>query len=158
MSEAAASVAQAASDTDRTAQGIICGSWAYACEYGWARNIVERFEWVAVPRSPVWLLGATNIEGEVIPVVDLSLYAHPNTAGTQITKQHRLLVVGVGAQAVALLFSQRPVMLRYAPQKSPGYLPPRIKPLARGVAVSATGEQYIDLDPHTFIERLSLEL
>jgi chemotaxis signal transduction protein len=144
------------SDSSRTAQGIICGQWAYACEYGWARNIVEQFEWVAVPRSPVWLLGATNIDGEVLPVVDLALFANPKAGQQTLTKQHRLLVVGVGAQSVALLFNQRPVMLRYTPQKVPSYIPPLVKPMARGVAVAATGEQYIDLDPNVFLEHLSL--
>jgi chemotaxis signal transduction protein len=146
------------SQTTRTAQGIICGQWAYACEYGWARSIVERFESVAVPRSPAWLLGATNIDGEVLPVVDLVLFANPKAGTQEITKNHRLLVVGTGAQSVALLFNQRPVMLRYEPQKVPSYIPTRVKPLARGVAVAATGEQYIDLDPDRFLDQLALAL
>jgi chemotaxis signal transduction protein len=128
-----------------------------AFEFGWARSIVERFELTAVPRAPEWLAGACNIDGELVSVVDLSRFISPNQPPLVISKAHRLLVAGVGAESIGFLFTQRPQMLRFTPGQTEGmrYLPERVRAFARGFANNAAAEQFIDIDPERLMAQLT---
>lgn len=49
-----------------------CGPWRLGLTYAWACNVVKAGPLARVPCTPTWLLGVTNWEGEIVPVVDLA--------------------------------------------------------------------------------------
>ncbi len=141
----------------RTAQGVICGAWALAFEFGWARSIIDQFELVAVPQAHDWLVGAANVDGELLPAVDLSRLMAPTEAPFARHKDQRLLVCGVGAEAVALVFTRMPQMLRFEvpDARSARYAPPAIREAVRGIATNERGESYLDVDGPRLVELLA---
>jgi chemotaxis signal transduction protein len=138
----------AAAPAQRTSQGVICGGWALAFEFGWARNIVDEFDLVAVPQALDWLVGAANIDGELIPVIDLSRLITPTQTPFAKLNDHRLLVCDQGTEAVGLLFSRLPQMLRFEPgdPAMARYAPESIRPAVRGLATNERGEGFLDVD------------
>lgn len=110
------------------AQGIECGALRLAFTHDWARAIVEDFSLTPVPNAPAWLIGACNVEGEIVPVFDLESWAggaspqpSPDTpAGHSPEKKARLLLGGRGADRAAIVFSGEARMVRHVPdQPSP---------------------------------------
>jgi hypothetical protein len=69
------------------AQGIQCGSLNVAFSFAWARSIVEDFSLTPIPNAPAWLLGAANIEGEIVPVFDLVSWVGAGASGCRATPQ-----------------------------------------------------------------------
>ena len=63
-----------ASNSLQLAQGVMCGEMRLAFTFSWARQIVDDFDLVALPRAPGWVLGAVNINGAIVPVVDQTNY------------------------------------------------------------------------------------
>jgi hypothetical protein len=114
-------------------QAIGCGPYVLGFAYGWARAVVEHVELTAVPQAPAWLLGAANLEGQIVPVVDLALWAGaPPTPGVPGA---RLLLGGQGQEQLALSFAGLPQPLLWqAPPEPPGLpeLPERLANLALG--------------------------
>lgn len=145
----------------RTAQGIVCGPWAFAFEFGWARSIVDNFDMVAVPQAREWLVGAANIDGELLPVIDLQRLVAPAQAGAPEAfvrkRDHRLLVGGTGAQSIAMLFTRLPQMLRYEPRDGDllGYAPAAIRAVTRGIATNPHGESYLEIDGPKLVDMLA---
>jgi chemotaxis signal transduction protein len=144
----------------KIAQGIVCGSWALAFSFDWARQIVEEFEISAIPKSPTWLLGAANIEGNIMPVIDLAVYFSPATANLTVSPHQRLLVGGLTAagadDAVALVFNGLPQQLNYEPQELTyaGALPPNLREACAGVATDLSGRNFLEIN----IEKLMVVL
>jgi chemotaxis signal transduction protein len=149
-------VAPSAAPT-RSAQGIVCGAWALAFEFGWARNIVEQFDLVAVPQSPEWLVGAASVDGELLPVVDMARLISPNPIPFQRVPGQRLLVGGEGADSVAMVFTRRPQMIRYEPKDGAelSAVPASLRELARGYAINERGEYFIEVDGIKLVKHLS---
>jgi chemotaxis signal transduction protein len=152
---------------DSLAQGIICGPWALAFSFNWARHIVEQFELTSVPKSPVWLLGAANVDGNIIPVVDLATYLNPEASAaamrSHLRGQQRLLVGGLTAQdagdAVAFIFNHLPQQLRYKrSSKKIAGLPHKLQELCDGSATDAAGQLYLEVNPERLMDALSQEL
>ncbi len=141
----------------RVAQGIVCGSWALAFEFGWARNIVDQFDLVAVPQAAEWLVGAANVDGDLVPVIDMMRVISPQAAPFLRQPGQRLLVGGVGADALAIVFTRRPQMLRYTPEDGVGlaHVPASVRNVARGMATNERGETYIELDGPRLCEWLA---
>ncbi len=150
----------------KLAQGILCGSWALAFPFDWARQIVDDFELSPIPKAPPWLLGATNVDGNILPVVDLSAYlgiSAPSTANKQ-----RLLIGGKTDQnsadttgdAIALAFEGLPQQLGYEPRALTyaGALPPRLRELCLGVGSNAAGHEFLEIDDQRLLALLSEEL
>jgi chemotaxis signal transduction protein len=104
-------VAPPAADTRPRAQAIECGHVAVAVPYRWARSVVESFEASPAPNAPAWLLGAVNVEGRILPVLDLAAWLNPATPQAR-DRHSRLLVCGDGEDAYALLFRGLPVLAR----------------------------------------------
>jgi hypothetical protein len=130
----------------RLAQGIVCGPWALALSYDWARQIIENFELTAIPKSPSWLLGATNVEGNILPVVDLGMYFSPELGATSATQTtQRLLVGGMTADgaedAVAIAFHALPQ-----------------REVCDAVAVDASGNNFLEINSERLMAALSDEL
>jgi chemotaxis signal transduction protein len=147
------------------AQGVICGPWALALSYDWARQIIENFELTAIPKAPPWLLGATNVEGSILPVVDLGLYFSPELGATSATQTtQRLLVGGMTADsaedAVAIAFHSLPQQLRYSasPLDYAGSLPPKLREVCDAVAHDASGNNFLEINSERLLAALSDEL
>ncbi len=90
------------------AQAVRCGSRWIAFPYGWARSAVEHVPLSRVPGAPTWLAGAANVEGRIVPVIDLLAWSLPGQALDAEAKGVRLLVGGDGEDTVAVLFEGLP--------------------------------------------------
>ena len=142
----------------------MCGSWALAFSFDWTHQIVEEFELSAIPKAPSWLIGSANIEGNIVPVVDLAGYFSPNTADMQVASHQRLLVGGmtaVGADdAIALVFSGLPQQLTYDAQELTyaGALPLKLREVCDAVASDASGRNFLEINADKLIAMLTDEL
>jgi chemotaxis signal transduction protein len=153
-------------------QAITCGGWSLALNLNWTNTIIDAFELVSIPRSPNWLIGAVNVDGNIIPVVDLSVYFVPNAPPMQIDRHHRLLVggkrdansestVGSGNDSVfAILFAGLPMQIQYTRETMDEaiVIPERLRELCLGTAKDNTGKTYFEMNTDRFIEFLSLSL
>ena len=153
-----------------TGQAINCGGWSITLNMQWTNMIVDAFELVKIPRAPNWLIGAANIDGNIIPVVDLSLYFVPNAAPMAIDRHHRILMGGKreeGAEGgsgnehvFAILFSGLPMQIEYTREALAVdvVIPERLRELSLGVAKSQAGKKSFEVDTDRFVEFLSLSL
>jgi chemotaxis signal transduction protein len=118
------------------AQGIDCGGLKVALPYSWARSVVDHFELTQVPNAPAWLAGAANVEGRVVPVIDLAVWAEPDTPAALATRS-RLLIGGDGAEAFGLRFMGLPALLRHDAQslRAPA-VPAALQAFVQGAAAS----------------------
>jgi chemotaxis signal transduction protein len=148
----------------KLAQTIRCGQWPLAIGFEWARSIVEQFELVEIPKSPPWLLGACNVEGNIVPVVDLSIYLDPDNAMAIDTRTQRLLIGGSqgdnSENAIGLAFTGLPIQLRYSPQALPSQAgwPARLIDICTATARDAAGEMYLEIDAEKLSDALSTQL
>lgn len=157
-----------------TGQAITCGGWSIALNIQWTNAIVDTFELVKIPRAPNWLIGAVNIDGSIIPVVDLSVYFVPNAAPMAIDRHHRILVGGrreegaeggAGNDSVfAILFSGLPMQIDYTRESMEDavVIPERLRELSLGMAKSKTtsnaDKTHFEMNTDRFVEFLSLSL
>lgn len=129
-----------------TAHVVMCGRWSLAIGIRWINVLIDEFELVAIPGAAPWLVGAVNIEGAIVPVVDLAAYFEPALAPQSITRHHRLMLGGrrenSNEDVVALLFSGLPTQVDYDRQPlDPSHeLPERLRELCSGSAGDATFE------------------
>lgn len=126
-------VSAAAAPAPRRAQGIDCWGLAVAVPYDWARSVVEQFELEPVPGAPGWLTGAVNLDGHIVPVVDLSALLRSDVPARP-ARGHRLLHGGDGAARFALSFSGLPMLLREV--DAPAHPPAPLQAFACGAARS----------------------
>lgn len=94
------------------AQAVRCGERWFAFPYGWARAAVEQVQLSAVPGAPAWLAGAANVDGRIVPVIDLLAWTTPGRFSDARAKDARLLVGGEGEDSVAVLFQGMPRLVR----------------------------------------------
>ena len=148
----------------KLAQGIHCGDYSVALGFDWARQIVDQFELVPIPRAPSWVLGAVNVNGLIVPVVDLSTYFDESLVPAQLLRGQRLLVGGVqdedAENALAVVFSQTPTQLDYQAQPWPNLqaLPLRLQEVCSGAASNDERQFYVEIDPVKLMDALSAEL
>ena len=178
MTEEALAQAEAAQETASSpeasviGQAITCGGWSLALNLNWTNTIIDVFELVNIPRAPKWLIGAVNVDGNIIPVVDLSVYFVPNAPPMQIDRHHRLLVGGKrdasiestggsGSDSVfAILFAGLPMQIQYTQETMDEtiVIPERLRELCLSTAKDSTGKTYFEMNTDRFIEYLSLSL
>jgi chemotaxis signal transduction protein len=147
----------------KLAQGILCGSWALAFPFDWARQIVDDFELSPVPKAPHWLLGAANVDGNILPVIDFNAYLGV-TAMSAGSKQ-RLLIGGMSTgaaadntgDAIAIAFEGLPQQLNYEPRTLTyaGALPVKLRELCVGVGANAAGHEFLEIDDQRLMTVLS---
>jgi|UPI00064817A7 chemotaxis signal transduction protein len=139
------------------AQGIQCGALDLAFPYAWAHAISEDFSLTPVPNAPAWLAGATNVEGEIVPVFDLAAWVDPRASGPG---RARLLVGGLGGDRAAIVFTGAARMVRYqagAPVPSgPGAPPLLLRPFV--LAASETSPPHWVLDGRRLLDALASAL
>jgi chemotaxis signal transduction protein len=146
-------------------QAIRCGSTRVAVSYQWAHAIVDRFEVVPVPKAPVWLMGATVIDAQVLPVIDLALYIDPTFRRVELEKDLRLLVGGsedggLLDPPLALVFDGLPQQVRStatAPQATAN-APERLSNVVDGSTTSTQGEQFHIINVQRLANELAAEL
>ena len=147
-----------------TAQAIECGRWSLALGFDWANTIIDQFQLVTIPKAPAWLIGAVNLDGDIVPVVDLAAYFEPEERVMAMDRHHRLLMGGMtdgsNENAVAILFSGLPFQIQYTrePLRAGVALPERLQELCRGVARSEAGKLHFEIDTQRFIDNLSMRL
>lgn len=146
------------------AQGVQCGDYFLAFSFGWARQIIEQIELVPVPRAPPWMLGAVNVNGQIVPVVDIANYFSQSASPAQLQRGQRLLMGGLQAEdadnALAIVFSQTPTQLEYYPQPITGFgdLPARLQEVCMATATDDQSRAYIEIDPDKLMSAMSAEL
>ena len=139
------------------AQAVQCGRWALAFSFSWARSIVDEFEPSEVPHAPPWLLGAANVDGKVVPVIDLALYLDP-TARPEPGAARMLLVGGEGEDAAGIVFSGLPAMVRPQPGLPAPPVPPALAEFVTGAATDGGGRRWALVDAPALLDALSAEL
>lgn len=148
----------------KLAQGVYCGEFALAFGFDWARQIVDQFELVPMPRAPAWVLGAVNVNGLIVPVVDLATYFSETSVPAQLLRGQRLLVGGIQDEdadaALAVVFSQTPAQLDYETSVLPHLqsLPARLQEVCSGAASTDQGLVYAEIDPRKLMDALAAEL
>jgi chemotaxis signal transduction protein len=145
-------------------QAVQCGRWSLVFNFLWTNAIIDEYELVAIPGAAEWLVGAANIEGSIVPVVDLARYFEPG-AVQQAAERHRRLLLGGRADgsnenAAALLFSKLPFQVQYTrePLSPDTQLPERLREVCNNTAKSSSGASYFEIDTERFVEFLSLNL
>jgi chemotaxis signal transduction protein len=138
-----------------------------AFPFDWARMIVDEFELSPIPKSPDWLLGAANVDGNIVPVVDLAKYLGVSSQQSS-NAQQRLLIGGllsgqsadVANDAVGLAFMGLPQQLNYESHELTyaSALPERLRELCTGVARNAAGHEFLELDAQKLLAALSDQL
>lgn len=137
------------------AQAVRCGDRWFAFAYGWARSAVESFDLSAAPNAPLWLVGAVNVEGRILPVVDLLAWAEPGRWQDARDRHARLLVGGEGEAAIAVLFHGLPRLVAVLPAAAADPHE-RLAPLVRGRAVEDAA--IVALDGPALVNVLTEEL
>jgi chemotaxis signal transduction protein len=135
---------------------VLCGPWALAFPFSWARNLIEDIELCDVPHAPAWLLGAANVDGAVIPVFDLACWLDPAQA-TPPGPGRYVLVGGDGECAAGLIFRGLPTLVNTVGGVAPN-LPPALAEFARGAAVDGTGRPWAVIDAPALLEAWAAEL
>jgi chemotaxis signal transduction protein len=157
-------------DTLYTGQAITCGAWPIVLNMQWTNAIVDAFELVHIPRAPNWLIGAVNIDGSIIPVVDLSLYFEPSATPMAIDKHHRILVGGKredtpeasasNDNVFAILFSGLPMQTQYTREAMDAsiVIPERLRELCLGAARDTASQNHFEMNTDRFVDLLSMSL
>ncbi len=114
LTAAAAVMPQTVQQADalQRGQAVRCGAQQLAWPHGVARAVLDCPEISAVPHAPVWLAGAANIDGRVVPVLDLAAWFVPGTLTDTGHRETRVLVLGDGEETVAVLFNGLPRLVR----------------------------------------------
>ncbi len=118
----------------------------------------------AIPKAPAWLLGAANVEGTILPVIDLAVYFSPATASLQVSPHQRLLVGGMTAagadDALALIFNGLPQQLNYEPLELTyaGALPPKLREACDALATDPQGRNFLEINTDKLLAILADEL
>jgi CheW-like domain len=142
MNEPPAQVAYApVSAEGEQAQAIHCGGLQVAVPYRWSRMVVDEFELSPIPNAPAWLVGAANVEGQCVAVIDLGTWAQPEVDEPSLERS-RLLLGGNGDESFALRFQGLPLMVRERPG-NPADVPAPLREFVRGSA-GATALPVID--------------
>jgi twitching motility protein PilI len=156
LNDAAAVAAPvAAQPAGEAAQAVRCGERWFAFPYGWARTAVEQVHLSAVPGAPPWLAGAANVEGRIVPVIDLVAWTTPGRFVDARAKDARLLVGGEGEDVAAVLFQGMPRLVRVS-REPQAIGQDRLTPYVIGHDVDDL--QTVTLDAPRLIEALIEEL
>jgi twitching motility protein PilI len=103
-----------------------------------------------LPGAPAWLLGIVNARGELIPVIDLPIWAG---LPRSIEKIQRVLHLGGGEQSFALMVDSEPRLLFTQPSErnDATALPQALKPFLNGEVVSEA-QYWFDLAHQRWLE------
>ena len=125
---------------------------------------MDRFELTPIPKAPAWLLGAANVDGNIVPVVDLTAYLSNDMPVSN--RQQRLLIGGLSinqsgadstGDAIAIAFEGLPQQLRYEPSPLTyaSSLPERLREICVGVGSNAARQEFLEIDAARLVDILS---
>lgn len=125
---------------------------------------MDRFELTPIPKAPAWLLGAANVDGNIVPVVDLTAYLNNDIPVSN--SQQRLLIGGLSinqsgadstGDAIAIAFEGLPQQLRYEPSPLTyaSSLPERLREICVGVGSNAARQEFLEIDAARLVDILS---
>lgn len=125
---------------------------------------MDRFELTPIPKAPAWLLGAANVDGNIVPVVDLTAYLSNDMPVSN--SQQRLLIGGLSihqsgadstGDAIAIAFEGLPQQLRYEPSPLTyaSSLPERLREICVGVGSNAARQEFLEIDAARLVDILS---
>ena len=164
-SDAVAAVDDDAAESTYLAYRIGCGPWQLAVDAQWATGILDSYVLQAIPRAPQWMVGCTNVDGLLVPVIDLLMLLDPAAASALgVGQKPRLLLgshsPGDNEEAIGLLFTGLPRLLTFARTALPANLqaPPLLCQMARGLALAPDGQAAIALDTRHVIDHCISQL
>ena len=132
--------------------GFRVGAWTLLIGERVASEIVRAERIVAIPRTPRWLLGMTNLRGRPVPVFDLR--AAIDDASEEGARGRFVLVLDKGERAVGIEVDDTPSALRSL-ERAPA-VPPLPARLAPFVVAAWTGRDalWLEFDQRGFFESL----
>ena len=152
-------------DPMRIGYRIGCGPWLLAVDAQWATGILDNYVLQPIPRAPQWLIGCTNVEGLLLPVVDLFALLNPNMVPGHGREPKARILLGTHTpasndEAIGLLFTGLPERLSFTRADLPTMLqaPPLLCQLARGIAYVPDGRMTIELDTRQLIDQCISQL
>ena len=164
-SDAVASVDGDAAESTYLAYRIGCGPWQLAVDAQWATGILDSYVLQAIPRAPQWMVGCTNVDGLLVPVIDLLMLLDPAAArGRHPGNKTRVLVGNPSPQdneeSIGLVFTGLPRQLTCTRTALPSTLqaPPLLWRMARGLALSPDSPVAIELDTRHLIDHCISQL
>jgi chemotaxis signal transduction protein len=142
----------------RTGAGVI------AFPLAWSTSVVDEYDLVAVPNAPTWIVGATSVDGSVMPVVDLvERTARDEFLDTShASRVERLLVGGELSETenyrIGFRFNDLPV--QFSSKLAPAYghesLPPILREAVNGrTQLPSDGAVVWVLDPKRLYDGLA---
>ena len=86
----------------------------------------------SIPLAPKWLIGACNVRGDILPIIDLNQILN-NRKTKLITKQNIVLMIGSAEKAIGIVLNKIPKAIQFKKEeqatkfiKSPELLKPFI--------------------------------
>ncbi len=108
----------------------------------------------SIPSKNAWLAGIVNVRGELIPVIDLLIWAGLEESA-EFKHSRQVLLLGEGESAVALMAEQQPELLMTSPAtQSPTIVFPSLAAWTRSMH-HANEQQWLDLDFKAWLLHLS---
>jgi chemotaxis signal transduction protein len=126
--------ATAETAVDLRAQAVRIGAHTLGFTLGWARLALDHVERSSAPGAPPWLVGTANVEGDIVPVVDLANWMDSQATIDLGARDLRMLVGGQGSEQLGLLFRGLPRLIRVAAAVPNTSAPPALAPLVLGTA------------------------
>jgi len=151
---------QATDPMVHAAHCLACGPWLLAFDLEWITGISEAFSLHPIPRTPSWLVGCTNTEGLLVPVVDMLQLIDPQERVAKASRPEKARLLfgshspGENEEAIGLLFTDLPQQISYLPEALPPdmSLPPMLKALALNLARSPDGLAAVQVDTRRLID------
>jgi chemotaxis signal transduction protein len=144
---------------------IGCGPWQLAVDAQWVTHLLDSYRLQPIPRAPQWLLGCTNVDGILVPVIDLFILLDPAAARARGAGQKARLLLGSHSpgdneDAIGLLFTGLPRLLTISRTALPANLqaPPLLCQMAEGLALAPDGAAAIALDTRHVIDHCISQL
>lgn len=163
--DAVASVDGDAAESTCLAYRIGCGPWQLAVDAHWVTGILDSYALQPIPRAPQWMVGCTNVDGLLVPVIDLVLLLDPKAVSARGVGQRPRLLLGSHSpgdneEAIGLLFTGLPQQVAITRSALPVSFeaPPLLRGMARGLAEAPDGRITIELDTHRLIDHLIRQL
>lgn len=144
---------------------IACGPWLLAVDSQWTSGILDSYVLHPIPRAPAWLVGYTNVDGILVPVVDLFHLLDPAAVRVGHVDSEVSILLGSHSpgdneEAIGLLFTGLPDQLSYTriPLPPSFAAPPLLCRMALGLAEAPDGRMAIELDTNRLIDHCISQL
>jgi chemotaxis signal transduction protein len=142
-----------------TGYRIACGPWLLAFDSQWTNGVLDSYVLHPIPRAPSWLVGHTNVDGILVPVVDLFHLLDPAAASARRVDSEASVLLGSHSpgdneEAIGLVFTGLPDQLSFTRTPLPPSFaaPPLLCQMALGLAEAPDGRVAIELDTTRLID------